>query len=161
LQASILGLQDDSIDFANSPSQQKEHLLLQFQISAHQGVGVSDPDLQATFNDPVHLTIVPSTYEELERLDNERYQKQIAASTGSTSGNENVSTPKRNSNKKQRMQTKDGNLSSSSSSSSVEKMKPINREEETTQTVTTAIRLKPLNIKFTAAKNTLQTYGQN
>jgi len=158
-----LSLQDDSIDVANSPSQQKEHLLLQFQIIAHQGEGVSDTDLEATFNDPVHFTIVPSTYvyEELERLDNERYQKQIAASTGSTSGNENVSTPKRKSNKKHRRQTKDGNLSRSSSLSSVEKMKPINREEETTQTVTNAIRLKPLNIKSTAAKNTLQTYGHN
>jgi hypothetical protein len=122
-----LGLQDDSIDFANSPSQQKEHLLLQSQIIAHQGVGVSDPDLQATFNDPIHLTVVPSTYEELERLENERYlqekyQKQMAASTGSTSGNENANTPKRKSNKKHKMPTKDGNLSSSSSSSSVEKM---------------------------------------
>jgi len=122
-----LGLQDDSIDFANSPSQQKEHLLLQSQIIAHQGVGVSDPDLQATFKDPVHLTVVPSTYEELERLENERYlqekyQKQMAASTGSTPGNENASTPKRKSNKKHKMPPKDGDLSSSSSSSSVEKM---------------------------------------
>ncbi len=53
---------------------------------------MDDPDLLATFKDPIHLTVVPSTYEELERLDNkiylqERYQKQIAASTGSTSGN--------------------------------------------------------------------------
>jgi hypothetical protein len=96
-------------------------------IVAHRGVGVDDPDLQATFKDPIHLTVVPSTYEELERLDNERYlqeryQKQIAASTGSTSGNENVSTPKRKSTKKHKMPPKDGNLSSSSSSSSVEKM---------------------------------------
>jgi hypothetical protein len=28
---------------------------------AHRGVGVDDPDLQATFDDPVHLTIPPGS----------------------------------------------------------------------------------------------------
>ncbi len=60
------GLLDDSIDYANSPSQQQEHLLLQSQIVPHGGVGINDPELQATFNDPVHLTIPPGSYQEME-----------------------------------------------------------------------------------------------
>jgi hypothetical protein len=33
----------------------------------HQAVGNTDPDLQATFDDPEHLTKVPGSWEELEQ----------------------------------------------------------------------------------------------
>jgi len=55
------GLQDDSIDLGTSPSQQPEHLLLQSQMVPHQAVGNTDPDLQATFDDPEHLSKVPGS----------------------------------------------------------------------------------------------------
>ena len=121
------GLQDDSIDFTNSPSKQQEHLLLQSQIVPHQGVGVDDPDLQATFSDPVHLTYVPSTWEEMEKQENERHAKLSSApapggSLPSVSGSENRGTPKRKNTKKHKAPTKDGNVSDSSSSTPVENM---------------------------------------
>jgi hypothetical protein len=49
-------------------------------IFAHRGVGLDDPDLQATFNDPVHLTIPPGSWEEMERLENERQAKLSSSS---------------------------------------------------------------------------------
>jgi hypothetical protein len=70
-----VGLQDDSIDFETSPSQQPEHLLLQSQMVPHQAVGNTDPDLQVTFDDPEHLTKVPSSWEELEQREAARLRK--------------------------------------------------------------------------------------
>jgi hypothetical protein len=120
------GLQDDSIDYANSPSQQKEHLLLQSQIVAHTGEGINDPELQATFDDPVYLTIPPSSYEEMERMENERKAKLSSNSDGSLHlkavGMDTVSTPKRKKTKQQKRPQKEGDKSDSSSSTSVENM---------------------------------------
>jgi hypothetical protein len=92
---------------------------------AHQGVGVDDPDLEATFNDPVHLTLLPSTYEEFERLDNERHAR-ISSAPGvflpNNTVSENPCTLKRKSSKKHKMPTKEDKLYDSISPTSVENM---------------------------------------
>jgi hypothetical protein len=120
------GLQDDSIDYANSPSQQKEHLLLQSQIVANTGEGINDPELQATFDDPVYLSIPPSSYEEMERMENERKAKLSSNSDGSLHrkavGMDTFSTPKRKKTKQQKRSQKDGDKSDSSSSTPAENM---------------------------------------
>jgi len=93
---------------------------------AHRGVGVDDPDLQATFDDPVHLTIPPGSWEEMERLENERQAKLSSNSDGSlqkAAGIDIFSTPKRKNNKQHKRAQKEGSSSSdSSSSTSVENM---------------------------------------
>ena len=95
-------------------------------IVAHRGVGVDDPDLQATFDDPVHLTIPPGSWEEMERLENERQAKLSSNSDGSLQkavGIDIFSTPKRKNNKQHKRAQKEGSSSSdSSSSTSVENM---------------------------------------
>jgi hypothetical protein len=135
------GLQDDSIDYANSPSQQQEHLLLQSQIVAHRGAG-NDPELQATFNDPVHLTIPPDTYEEMLRQENERQARLSNKSDGlqKTIGIETVSTPKRKNNKKHKKSQREGDESDSSSSTSVASVENM---EEGTETSTVRKPLHP------------------
>ena len=94
-------------------------------IVVHRGVGVNDPDLEATFTDPVHLTLVPSTYEELERLDNQRHARISSAPGVSLSNNsvsENPVTLQRKNNKKHKMPTNEDKVYDSSSPTSVENM---------------------------------------
>jgi hypothetical protein len=93
---------------------------------AHRGVGVDDPDLQATFDDPVHLTIPPGSWEEMEHLENERQAKLSSNSDNSLQkavGIDIFSTPKRKNTKQHKRAQKEGSSSSkSSSSTSVENM---------------------------------------
>jgi hypothetical protein len=93
---------------------------------AHRGVGVDDPDLQATFDDPVHLTIPPGSWEEMECQENERQAKLSSNSDGSlqkAAGIDIFSTPKRKNTKQHKRAQKEGSSSSdSSSSTSVENM---------------------------------------
>jgi hypothetical protein len=90
----------------------------------HRGVGVDDPDLEVNFDDPIHLTysVLPSTYEELERMENERHARISGASLSSNSASENHGTTKRKNNKKHKMPTKEDKVYDSSSSTSVENM---------------------------------------
>ena len=116
-------MQDDSIDYANSPSSQQEHLLLQSQIAV--GVGIEDPDLQATFDDPLHLAIPPGTFEEMEKNELERLRKLSTASDGSTSHLpmlEGFNTPKRKGHKKHKRAGNENDNDDSSSSTPVEIM---------------------------------------
>jgi hypothetical protein len=99
-------------------------------IVEHRGVGMDDPDLQATFDDPVHLTIPPGSLEEMERLENEIQAKLSSNSDESLHlkavGIDPFATPKRKKTKQlKRMQNDRGNASDSSSSTSVENMERI------------------------------------
>jgi hypothetical protein len=47
-------------------------MTLQPHVVAHRGEGITDPELQATFDDPVHLTIPPDSWEEKQRQEEER-----------------------------------------------------------------------------------------
>jgi hypothetical protein len=90
-------------------------------IVAHRGVGVDDPDLQATFDDPVHLTVPPGSWEEMEQLENERLAKLSSNVDDSLHlkavGIDSFCSPKRKKTKQQpkRMQNDGGNASDSSS----------------------------------------------
>ena len=55
----------------------------------HQAVGNTDPDLQATFDDPEHLTKVPGSWEELEQREAEdslHFLQQLLNSTDAACG---------------------------------------------------------------------------
>jgi hypothetical protein len=104
-------------------------------IVEHRGVKVDDPDLRATFDDPVHLTIPPGSLEEMERLENERQAKLSSNSDEplhlQAVGIDPFSTPKRKKTKQlKRMQNDGGNASDSSSSTSVENMERITDMEQ-------------------------------
>jgi hypothetical protein len=155
------GLQDDSIDFGTSPSQQPEHLLLQSQIIPHQAVGNTDPDFQATFDDPEHLCKVPASWEELEQREAERLrtasissnssstqQMQIAGAAAAANG-----TPKRKNMKKHKKHsTRASNGEDDSSSTPVEDME----EDEKTQTVVRKVVLAPTSKRFAEMEAQIQ-----
>ena len=79
------GLHDDSISLQNSPSNSQEHQLLQPHIAPHLGVGVTDPDLQPTYDDPIHLTFPPPSWEEMERNEADRRRMASQAPDDSSS----------------------------------------------------------------------------
>jgi len=88
---------------------------------AHRGEGITDPDLQATFDDPVHLTIPPDSWEEMQRQEEERKSKRSTPSHSPPSskvepGGSN--TPKKKHSKKQQKRPEEGDLASSDDSSS-------------------------------------------
>ena len=155
------GLQDDSIDFGTSPSQQPEHLLLQSQIIPHQAVGNTDPNFQATFDDPEHLCKVPASWEELEQREAERLrtasissnssstqQMQIAGAAAAANG-----TPKRKNMKKHKKHsTRASNGEDDSSSTPVEDME----EDEKTQTVVRKVVLAPTSKRFAEMEAQIQ-----
>jgi uncharacterized coiled-coil protein SlyX len=154
------GLQNDSIDFETSPSQQPEHLLLQSQKVPHQAVGNTNPDLQATFDDPEHLTKVPSSWEELEQREAARLRKTSISSNSSSSqqmqlaGAAATGTPKRKNTKKHKQQTTRASKAedNDSSSTSVEDME----EDEKTQTVVRKVVLAPTSKRFTDIEAQIQ-----
>jgi uncharacterized coiled-coil protein SlyX len=156
------GLQDDSIDLGTSPSQQPEHLLLQSQMVPHQAVGNTDPDLQATFDDPEHLSKVPGSWEELEQREAERLRKTSISSNSSSSqqmqlagaGATAIGTPKRKNTKKHKQQTTRASKAedNDSSSTSVEDME----EDEKTQTVVRKVVLAPTSKRFTDIEAQIQ-----
>jgi hypothetical protein len=67
---------------------------------------MNDPELQATFDDPVYLTIPPSSYEEMEHTKDERKAKLSSNSDRSLHlkavGMDTFSTPKRKKTKQQK-----------------------------------------------------------
>ncbi len=79
----------------------------------HQAVGNTDPDLQATFDDPEHLTKVPGSWEELEQREAERLRTASISSNSSSSqqmqlagaGAAATGTPKIKNTKKHKKQT--------------------------------------------------------
>jgi len=156
------GLQDDSIDFGTFPSQQPEHLLLQSQMVPHQAVGNTDPDLQATFDDPEHLSKVPSSWEELEQREAARL-RQISISSNSSSsqqmqlagaGATATGTSKRKNTKKHKKQTTRASNAEDDDSSStpVEDME----EDEKAQTTVRKVVLAPTSKRFTEMEAQIQ-----
>jgi len=156
------GLQDDSIDFGTSPSQQPEHLLLQSQMVPHQAVGNTDPDFQATFDDPEHLSKVPGTWEELEQREAERLRTASISSNSSSTqqmqlagaGAAATGTPKRKNTKKHKKHsTKASNVEDDDSSSTpVEDME----EDEKTLTVVRKVVLAPTSKRFIEMETQIQ-----
>ena len=86
----------------------------------HRGEGITDPDLQPTFDDPVHLTFPPDSWEEMQRQEEERKSKRSTPPHSPPSsrvepGGSN--TPKKKLSKKQQKRP-GGDLASSDDSSS-------------------------------------------
>jgi hypothetical protein len=98
-----------------------DSMTLQPPVVAHRGEGITDTELQATFDDPVHLTIPPDSWEEMQRQEEERRSRCSTPSDSSPSskvepGGSN--TPKKKHSKKQKKMPEDGDLASSDDSSS-------------------------------------------
>jgi chromosome segregation ATPase len=91
-------------------------MTLQPPVVAHRGEGITDPDLQATFDDPVHLTIPRESWEEMQRQEEERKSRRSTPSDSSPSSK--VEPPKKKHSKKQKKMPEDGDLASSDDSSS-------------------------------------------
>jgi chromosome segregation ATPase len=128
----------------------------------HQAVGNTDPDLQATFDDPEHLSKVPGSWEELQQREAERLRKTSISSNSSSSqqmelagaGATAIGTPKRKNTKKHKQQTTRASKAedNDSSSTSVEDME----EDEKTQTVVRKVVLAPTSKRFTDIEAQIQ-----
>jgi hypothetical protein len=109
------------------PPPSPDSLTLQPPVVAHRGEGITDPYLQATFNDSVHLTISPDSWEEMQRQEEERKSRHSTPSDSSPSSKVEpgcTNTPKKKHSKKQKKMPEDLDLASlddSSSSTIVEK----------------------------------------
>jgi hypothetical protein len=128
----------------------------------HQAVGNTDPDLQATFDDPEHLTKVPGSWEELEQREAERLRTASISSNSSSSqqmqlagaGAAATGTPKRKNTKKHKKQTTRASNAEDNDSSStpVEDME----EDEKAQTVVRKVVLAPTSKRFTDMEAQIQ-----
>ncbi len=128
----------------------------------HQAVGNTDPDLQATFDDPEHLSKVPGSWEELEQREAERLRKASISSNSSSTqqmqlagaGAAATGTPKRKNTKKHKKHsTRASNAEDDDSSSTpVEDME----EDEKTPTVVRKVVLAPTSKQFTEMEAQIQ-----
>jgi hypothetical protein len=92
-----ISLQDDFNKYEQSPPQPGNlYLVSKLNVKSTGGggggVGIMDDELQATFDDPLHLVIPSPTWEEMERLEKDRLAKlsSSSASDGSLSHIEGI-----------------------------------------------------------------------